>query len=157
MGGSNWLAHAVTDPVQPAFPDRTSATSVAKVGEKIGYPHLLDARSWTPARTSAWDFPAGAQRLRVWTDGDADDEILTAIGIGRYPTEKAPALIRRRRNAREARFATVYDLSGEGKLVTGIERTEKAGIDITVRSTAGDWRIRVGEKNGDVQVDQMGR
>jgi hypothetical protein len=144
----DWLAHAVTDPVQPAFPDQTKGTSVAKVGEKIGYPHLLDAQRWTPARTSIWDFPAGSQRLRVWTDGDADDELLTAVGIGRYPTEKAPALIRRRHDAREARFATVYDLSGEGKLVTGFELAKEIGIDITVRSTAGHWRVRFDGKDG---------
>lgn len=152
----DWLAHAVTDPVLAADSVKATAMPVLKAGEGVGYPHLLEPRSWPSARQSTWDFPAGAQRLRVWTDGDADDEILTAIGIGRYTSEKAPALIRRRRNARAARFATVYDLSGDGRLVTGVELAKGVAIDASLRTTADRWRVRFDDQSAGVAIERIG-
>lgn len=115
----DWLTHAVTQPVESAEGARGEA--IDKIGNGAGYEHLREAQRWPAAKSSRWDFPAGDLRLRLWLAGDAEDELFTAIGIGQYVEQKAPALVRRRRDVKESRFATVYDLSGDGTAVTGVK------------------------------------
>jgi hypothetical protein len=132
----DWLAHAVTEPLVPV--SEVGAAEAMKLGDSSGYEHLQEGRRWPAAKASRWEFPAGKQRLRMWFTGDANDELLTAIGIGQTVEQKAPAILRRRRDARTARFATVYDLSGDGRSVTGVELLEGQfpGLKITTPNTA---------------------
>ena len=134
----DWLAHAVSEPVEPV--DEHVSMKIDKLGSGSGYQHLVDARRWkdTPSR---WDFPAGKQRLRLWLAGNEADEIHTAIGIGSSVNQKAPALIRRRASTRDARFVTVYDLSGAGNYVTDVESTNDEHPEVTIKTIDRDWTI----------------
>lgn len=145
----DWLAHCVSDPLVPL--DDKAASEPAALGTGIGYPHLAEGRRWPPAAASRWDFPAGKQRLQVWCAGDAADELFTAVGIGRRVDEKAPALLRRRRGAKSARFVSVYDLSGEGTAVARMEAAAGATPEITLDVAGMTWRVTFTEHSVDVR------
>ena len=135
----DWIVHAVTDPVTPVAPCESSP--IQSLGKVAGYPHLLEARRWNDPSASVWDFPAGTLRLRLWLDGDAPDEIFTAIGIGNRVNQKAPALLRRRKASRNARFLTVYDLSGQGDHIQEVRLIDGKSSEIKVKTSESDWKI----------------
>ncbi len=136
----DWLAHAVTNPVESV--DGLESTKVDTLGSGPGYQHLVEARKLKAGVVSRWDFPAGKQRLRLWLTGNEPDEIHTAIGIGSSATQKAPALLRRRTGKRDARFVTVYDLSGAGEYVTDVKSAAGENPEIAVKTTDRSLTIR---------------
>ncbi|MCE9604410.1 MAG: heparinase II/III family protein [Planctomycetia bacterium] len=142
----DWLAHAksaTVEPVAAAEAAKLAATPIESLGRGVGYRHLTAARSWPSRATSTWDFTADALKLRVWCRGDAAEEAFTAVGIGQTVDQKTPTLLRRRRAAEQARFVTVYDLSGNAGYVTGLEPSSDADPDeVVVRTTDGVSRIR---------------
>ena len=136
----DWLAHAVTEPIEPV--EQGEPTPIDSLGSGPGYGHLVEARRWKTGTASRWDFPAGKQRLRLWLAGDRADEIYTAIGIGSWVDMKAPALLRRRTAARDARFVTVYDLSGTGDHVVDVQSADGEFPVIEIKTADRNWSIK---------------
>ena len=77
----------------------------------------------------------------MWLTDDEAEEIFTAIGIGSAVNQKAPALLRRRKGRRGARFVTVYDLSGSGDYVTGVKLTDGEFPAMTIATTDRKWMV----------------
>lgn len=136
----DWLIHAATGPIEPV--KKCDSKAVDSLGSGPGYQHLVDVRKWEAGPASRWDFPAGKLRLRAWLAGNQAEEIHTAIGIGSSANQKAPALIRRRSGAREARFVTVYDLSGTGDHVVDVASFAGEFPEIKVTTTDRNWNVR---------------
>lgn len=141
----DWLAHAASDPIKPV--DQSAGESVNSLGSASGYQHLVDVRRWTAKATSRWDFPVASKRLRVWLATDEPEEIYTAIGIGSSAKQKAPVLLRRRADARNARFVTVYDLSAEDRYIAGLKQAKGDLPKIDVKTTDGDWSIEFNRRD----------
>lgn len=147
----DWLVHAQADTIEPAAPLAPPAATVragTTLGRGPGYEHLTAPQTWTPAPSSRWTFVAGEKKLPMWCLGDGAEELFTARGIGYSIDQRTPTLLRRRRDADHARFITVYDLTGLGDYVTGIETLppEKSGADeppaVVVHTSAGTQTVR---------------
>jgi hypothetical protein len=83
----------------------------------------------------------------VWLATDEPEEIYTAIGIGSSAKQKAPVLLRRRADARNARFVTVYDLSAEDRYIAGLKQAKGDLPKIDVKTTDGDWSIEFNRRD----------
>jgi hypothetical protein len=147
----DWFVHAQADALEPASPIDTAAASdpIAKpLGRGPGYEHLTALQTWKPAPSTSWNFVAGAKKLRMWTLGDAAEELFTARGIGYSIDQRTPTLVRRRRDAERARFITVYDLTEAGDYMTGVEAlsAEKAAGEeppaVVVHTSGGKQTVR---------------
>jgi hypothetical protein len=79
-------------------------------------------------------------------DGTANEEIIACTGIGYTIDAKVPCLIRRVRG-KEARFVTVYDLSGDGSFVTGLRRAKQGGDEWILATRNGDHRVAVSQES----------
>jgi hypothetical protein len=113
-------AHAITEPV--ASIGELNSEPLESLGSENGYQHLKEIRAWKTPGNSQWTFPGakGAPQLHVHLLAAPDEQILTAVGIGYRPEQRAPCLLRRR-IAQQARFVAVYDLSGKGDVVKKVE------------------------------------
>lgn len=146
----DWLAHAVTAPVVPVAP--LENISAEPLGKGDGYEHLTQVKAWTVTGPSQWDFAATAAgqrkaetspRLRVTIPRADAESVFTAQGIGYQPTQAAPCLIRRRQ-AKQARFVTVYDLSGKGTAVASVEESKDHRDRLTVQLQNGKhWFVKL--------------
>jgi len=137
----DWLAHAVTQPIQPVG---NITGKPAKLGDGPGYAHLTEGISWPVRKASAWDFPAGKLRLRLWA-ADTADETFTAVGIGANPQQKAPAFLRRVQGD-HARFVTVYDLSGDAGYVQSAAITPAAAATVAITTMQGRVQVEFTEQ-----------
>jgi len=136
----DWLAHANCASVEAV--DKVAATPAASLGRGVGNEHLTLGRSWPSRTASHWDFQADGSKLRMWCTGDAEEESYTAVGIGYSIAQKTPMVVRRRRDTKQAKFVTVYDLTSRGEYVTGIDPLDAANpTTIVVRTTDGPQRI----------------
>ena len=143
----DWFVHANCATVEPTTiktPPDVAATAVASLGRGVGYEHLTAARGWPSAAASSWEFAIADRKLKMWCAGDGADELFTAMGIGYSVEQRTPTVLRRRREAKQARFVTVYDLTPRGDYVTGIEPIAATDpTTIVVRTTAGSQTIRL--------------
>jgi len=122
------------DPGNPTIP-----------GTEDGYQHLTGGLSRQAAGPSQVDFLAGNKKLRLWLEGPAQEQLITCKGIGYTIDAKVPCLIRRVQE-KEARFVTVYDLSGDGTFVIGLRRTGRGEESWIIRTHRGDRRVKFSEK-----------
>lgn len=136
------LAHAISQKVA-SVSDRGKGQARVP-GTTDGYPHLTNGLSWTIVGPSQWDFHAGSKKLRLWCDGLANEEIITCTGIGYTIDARVPCLIRRVQG-QQARFMTVYDLSGDGSYVTGLRRVKQTTDDWILSTRTGERRIVVAD------------
>lgn len=146
----DWFIHAQADALEPSGPlDATAGPP----GRGPGYEHLSSSQTWKPTPSMRWDFIAGGKTLRMWCLGDEAEEVFTARGIGYSIDQKTPTVLRRRRDVKRARFTTVYDLTGAGEYVTGVETlpAAKNGADeppavvvhaVVVHTVAGPQAVR---------------
>jgi hypothetical protein len=131
------LAHALSQKVVPIGARGQGKATVP--GKEDGYPHLTNGLGWTVTGPSQWEFHAGPKKLRLWLDGTTTEEVITCTGIGYTIDACVPCLIRRVRG-KEARFVTVYDLSGDGGFVTELRQAkQKDGWILATRT--GDHRV----------------
>ena len=132
------LAHAISHKAVPV--GERGQGKVAVPGKVDGYQHLTNGLSWAIAGPSQWEFQAGPKKLRLWLDGTPNEEIIACTGIGYTIDARVPCLIRRVRG-KEARFVTVYDLSGDGGFVTGLRRAKQGSDEWILATRAGDHRV----------------
>lgn len=137
------LTHALSEKLIPVS-EQGPATPIVP-GTADGYPHLTGAQVRRITGPSRWDFIAGSKKLRLWLDGPTQEELITCTGIGYTIDAKVPCLIRRVQG-KEARFVTVYDLSGDGTFVTGLGRAGPGEGGWIIRTTRGDRKVRFTEK-----------
>jgi hypothetical protein len=65
------------------------------------------------------------------------------LGIGYSIDQRTPTVLRRRQNTTRARFTTVYDLTGAGEFVTGVDDASQDGEPaVVVHTRAGRETIR---------------
>jgi len=142
----DWFAHAASKLVQPV--GELGAAKEVLPGKDNGYEHLTGGRGWMAA-ASTWDFMAdGNKRLRVWFAGVPEEQIIASTGIGYTIDQKVPCLIRRVQD-RNARFATVYDLTGTGEYLTGFTMTKEG--ELVVQTRNGEQRIRFTANGGTLE------
>jgi hypothetical protein len=132
------LAHASSQKVVPVGKRGEGKASVP--GKEDGYPHLTNGLSWTVAGPSQWEFLAGPKKLWLWLDGTPNEEIIACTGIGYTIDARVPCLIRRMRG-QEARFVTVYDLSGDGSFVTALRQAKQGSEGWILTTRLGDYRV----------------
>ena len=154
----DWFVHANCDTVEPAAATKVSTTKppvknplaapFEPLGRGPGYEHLTSPTVWSTQSGTCWDFMTADKKLRMWCQGDEPEEPLTARGIGYSIDQKTPTVVRRRRDAKQARFLTVYDLTGTGEFVTGVEvgpaEKSKGGepISVVIHTSTGPQTIR---------------
>jgi hypothetical protein len=143
----DWFVHANCATVEPAAAKDTPAVvarPAVSLGRGVGYEHLSAARSWPNGVASTWEFAVADRKLRMWCSGDGTDELFTAAGIGYSVDQRTPTVLRRRLDAKQARFVTVYDLTPRGDYVTGIEPIAATDpTTIVVRTSDGPKTIRL--------------
>lgn len=105
------------------------------LGKENGYQHLTDLRKAKGAFTYHADWQQGGQSFRATCFDDDSVHLFTGNGIGYNLRQKVPFLLRRRR-AKAACFLTVYDLTGKGDLIEGMEPVSVA----FGKSAARDWQ-----------------
>ena len=140
----DWLAHG-HGVLETALPLQARATPL---GAENGYQHLTQLKEGSGQAPSIFTLsnPPGLP-CKIWCLGDENTTVVTGIGIGYNLTDKVPFLLRRR-TATSTTFVTVYDLSGDGSAVTGIESvpvklakgnpaTETEGIGLRIHSAKG--------------------
>ncbi len=131
--------HVASERVEAAAP--LSASTGGTPGKSDGYQHLKDSLWFQPTENSTWDFKTKSQAknqfLRVHFVAAPGEEIISCSGIGYTIDQKIPTLIRRRQAA-DARFIAVYDLSGDGSAIRGI--SEERGA-IRIETPTGDHRV----------------
>lgn len=133
------LAHASARQLVPI--GDVPAGAPIKLGNDDGYQHLLEATVRDLKRDSQWEFADARQRLVVWLVHDPGEQLIACHGIGYTTGQKTPTLIRRRQ-ARETRFVCVYDLSGDGSYLRGVQaRVENGDLRIELDTTAGAQRL----------------
>jgi hypothetical protein len=123
----DWAVHArgtlTTDP--PLAP-RTEP-----LGTKAGYQHLTDLRE---GRASRFTLALDHHTYAILTCDD-DGTVVTGTGIGSQLHERVPFILRRR-EARDATFITVYDLTGTA--VRAVSRTPTTnGVTLRLETPAG--------------------
>ena len=146
------LSHAISQKVVPHTAEiKLGEGQVIVPGKEDGYQHLTNGLSWTVLKPSQWEFHAGPKKLRLWLDGLAKEEIITCTGIGYTINERVPCLIRRV-HGKEARFVTVYDLSGDASFVTGLRRARQGEGE-----GEGEWILstRSGERRVAFSKDSL--
>lgn len=139
----DWLAHARSKRLE-----NVAGTPLEKVasplGERDGYPHLTALFTAAPGENSQWDFVTEKdQRLRVHLLPESGETLFTGNSIGYQVTEKVPTLIRRR-SAATTRFVTVYDLSGNGSAVQGIEPIPGDQSGVCLLTSRGIFNAKFG-------------
>lgn len=116
------------------------------LGKEDGYPHLVNALQWSVQGPSQWEFQSGTRKLRLWCEGNSREQLIACTGIGYTIDAKVPCLIRRV-SGKEARFVTVYDLSGDGAYVTAL-RSEVGSRDEWILTTRDGVRRVVLSREG---------
>lgn len=140
----DWFAHAISEKLQPV--QNLGPGTTATLGDKHGYQHLTDGRSWTSPGPTQWDFIAPDKaKLRMWIAGDSPEVLFSCKGIGHYINTLVPCLVRRVQG-NHARFYAVYDLSGRGDFVTSVETPAGKPLQVNVGTTAGAWKITFTDK-----------
>jgi len=136
----DWFAHGDSDELIPTAD--VTLTAHGPLGQADGYSHLESVQR-ADAAVGRWDFVTGkgdkTSRLRMWTPSDGRETVFTAVGIGYHLNHRVPCLVRRRQG-RSAVFVAVYDLTGRGDAVTGVEIDPAHPLRVTVRMPAGDRR-----------------
>lgn len=138
----DWLAHARADSVTPS--ENRESPSEPSPGNRQGYQHLENPRAWQITGTSTWDFVAGEKHLRAWFADPAEETVFAASGIGYRIGQREPCLIRRRR-AKQARFVTVYDLTGGGEYVQEVEVEKKKTPAVRIQTARGRLHVEFTE------------
>ncbi|MSR64742.1 MAG: hypothetical protein EXS18_03055 [Verrucomicrobiae bacterium] len=131
----DWFAHAVSDKV--TLLDNLTGKPKPP-GSANGYQHLSDGVLYEAKGSTRWSFIADKSSLGVWFSNSQPEQIFTVTGIGYYVEQKVPCLIRRR-HARETRFVTVYDLSGNGGGIKGLHSSKDTA---EVETPQGKWSVR---------------
>jgi hypothetical protein len=123
----DWLAHALSENVTIEGDPLT--LTPASPGNENGYQHFTEGMSLVAQGNTTWSFKAGNARLTVHLHHDQPETLFTAKGIGYHTSQLVPTLIRRR-EAKQTRFVTVYDLSGKGDAVRRVREGEGGAIVI---------------------------
>ena len=135
------LSHAISQRIEPP-----ASGAEVRLGDHDGYPHLAGAQK-LPAAAS-WEFVDGAQRLRMWTVPERNEEVFATTGLGYTLNQHVPCIVRRRQAAR-TRFVTVYDWSGNGQAISG---TAGDATKIEFVTTTERWRINFAADTARVEV-----
>ncbi len=133
------LAHSTARKVAPvgAAPDGAPVAP----GDDDGYQHLTQASLRALRGDSQWEFTDDRQRLVAWLVHEPGEQLIACSGIGYNTGQKTPTLIRRRQ-ARATRFICVYDLSGAGAFIRGVQARLAGGeVRLDLDTTAGAQRL----------------
>lgn len=137
----DWFAHAISEKLQPV--ENLGPGMTASPGERNGYQHLTEGKSWTVTKPTQWDFVSATPdkaKLRMWIAGPSQETLFTCKGIGHYINMLVPCLVRRVQG-QQAQFVAVYDLSGRGDYVTSVEVPPGDGLQVKVGTTGGAWSV----------------
>jgi hypothetical protein len=138
----DWLVHARANEVKPA--ERLGDAVERSPGPGQGYQHLKEPRAWTAIGPSAWDFMTEDKKLRIHFADPTQETIFAAAGIGYRIGQHEPCLIRRR-SGREARFVSVYDLTGAARHVREVTVVKEKTPTVEVLTPRGRLHIRFDE------------
>ena len=142
------LAHSPARQVAPV--GQVPAGKPIKPGSRDGYQHLSAATARELDRDSQWEFTDGRRRLVAWLVHEPGEQLIAGLGIGYTTSQKTPTLIRRR-YGRETRFICVYDLSGDGTYIRGVQaRMANGTVQIDLDTSAGSQFLRFSAQNLEV-------
>ncbi|MBI3923639.1 MAG: heparinase II/III family protein [Armatimonadetes bacterium] len=166
----DWLLHARGD-LAPGLAGGRELTGkplpTGALGRDNGYQHLTDLKEWECSESPVLRFaqPDG-KVLSVHCLESVPTSIYTGNGIGHNLGDRVPFVLRRR-EAAETCFVTVYDLSGAGDAISGVQSqpldlrgrrkatVEGSRVRFGIRGTTQELRLDLRESPGKEAIQRV--